>query len=542
MNRSPRPHVARFVLLSAATFAVAYPAEIASTAAGIHLHAATWALLVLKTLVEVVASAYGIAFFVSAIAFVVMRETTPTVAGNQARASWPSVGILYLCCDDADWSALESLTRLTYAGPLHLVIHDDSRDFAARERVDAMAASLAARRAWHVRVLRRPQRTGGKAGAVNYALDHSADDYAYFLLCDNDSTVLAPNTIEQALARVGPGVGVVQFRSVPVDNPTYCTVNRWLSESIGAFHAFLAPAARYGWMPFIGHNALLQTQAVREVGGLTPDFFSDDLDLTVRLNLAGHRVIYAPEIAMGEKHPPSYAAFRKRSYKWAYGCVQTLRAHWRTVLTSPRFTLPEKLSFFQFAGFYCLQSVLLVYLAFALLVMPLGVLGRFEPRLVPCVLVGIALVGLVYAPLLAFYVKTPSARHRGWLATLLFCGLVYGGTDFVVLRGVTDAFRRKRRAWIPTNLVSANAVGPSIFAEAAFGVALLLVPILLFPELLYLLAWFVFAGKFLFGPALALVYRDHPHAPVTRVPDHDPDRPAVVLDRNAGASLEGVGV
>src|ERR687888_560813 len=85
----------------------------------------------------------------------------------------------------------------------------------------------------------------------------------------------------------------VQFRSVPVADPGYCGANRRLAESIGAFHAFLAPAARFGWMPFIGHNALLRTSAVRRVGGFTPGFFSDDLDLTVRLNLAGYRIRYA---------------------------------------------------------------------------------------------------------------------------------------------------------------------------------------------------------------------------------------------------------
>ena len=298
---------------------------------------------------------------------------------------------------------------------------------------------------------------------------------------------------------------------MPVNDPSYCGANRRLSASIGAFHAFLAPAARYGWMPFIGHNAMLRTRAVQEVGGLTPGFFSDDLDLTVRLNLRGYRIAYAPGIAMGEKHPPSYTAFRKRSYKWAYGCVQTLRAHWWTVLRSRRFSFAEKLSFFQFAGFYCLQCVLLVYLCFVLFAVPLGALGVFMPDLVSSLLVGTVLVGLVYAPLLSFYVKDSATRTRGWITTLALCGLVYGGTDFSVLRGVTDAFAKRRRAWMPTNGVVAHAVDAGLFAEAAFGLALLIVPLVYLPELLYLPCWFLFAGKFLFGPALSTLYRDVPH-------------------------------
>ena len=50
--------------------------------------------------------------------------------------------------------------------------------------------------------------------------------------------------------------------------------------------------------------------------------------------------------------------------------MQTLRAHSWRVLTAPEFSFAEKLSFFQFAGFYCLQSILLAYLCFVLLVVP----------------------------------------------------------------------------------------------------------------------------------------------------------------------------
>jgi 1,2-diacylglycerol 3-beta-glucosyltransferase len=541
MVGKPRQHAAYTIAVAASLFACGYCAYVFTTVAGANLDTSAWVVLACKTAVELVASAYGIAFLVSALAFLWMRDSGPRHSSVTSDVD-PPVGIIYLCCDDADWSALESLTLLSYRGPLQLVIHDDSRQEGARQAVDRMAAQLARLRDWNVRVLRRPNKAGAKAGAVNYALDQTAHLYDYFLLCDNDSTVLEPDTIQRALAYSEPSaVGGVQFRSVPVADPDYCRANRRLAESIGAFHAFLAPAARYGWMPFIGHNALLRTSAVLAVGGLTPDFFSDDLDLTVRLNLAGFRIAYAPDIEMGEKHPPSYTAFRKRSYKWAYGCVQTLRAHWWNVVTAPQLSFAEKVSFFQFAGFYCLQSLLLAYLCFALLAVPFGALGVFMPALIPSLIVGTVLVALVYAPLLSFYIKVPGSRRPGWVTTLVLCGLVYGGTDFCVVRGVIDAFRRRRRAWIPTNGVTATAVDPALFVEAAFGLVLLMIPIIYLPELLYLPCWFLFAGKFLFGPALSLVYRDDSHTAVANVADIANRDHVVVSESDAGAALEGVG-
>ena len=87
----------------------------------------------------------------------------------------------------------------------------------------------------------------------------------------------------------------MQFRNVAVVDPNTCSVNRLLSRSIDAFNVFLTAYSRFGWQPFVGHNALLKTGAVMAVGGFTPGFFSDDLDLTVRLNLRGYKVAYAAE-------------------------------------------------------------------------------------------------------------------------------------------------------------------------------------------------------------------------------------------------------
>jgi 1,2-diacylglycerol 3-beta-glucosyltransferase len=543
MVGKPRQHLACCTLAITLLFGCGYAAYVLNTVSGAELDTGAWMVLAGKTGVELVASTFGIAFLLSAIAFLLMRtEPSPRLPRGGSGAK-PSVGIVYLCCDDADWSALESLASLSYCGPLFLVIHDDSRGAEARRTVDRMASALATRRDWDVRVLRRPTRSGGKPAAVNHVLEQTGHLYEFFLLCDNDSTVLDAATIERSLAYLESfDAGGVQFRSVPVADPSYCAANRRLAESIAAFHAFLAPAARYGWMPFIGHNALLRTAAVQQIGGMTPGFFSDDLDLTVRLNLAGFRIAYAWEIEMGEKHPPSYTAFRKRSYKWAYGCVQTLRAHAWRVITARQLSLAEKLSFFQFAGFYCLQCLLLGYLCFALLAVPLGALGDFVPSLVPSLIVGTVLVGLVYAPLLSFYLKTPANRRPGWLTTLALCGLVYGGTDFSVLRGVTDGLRRRQRTWVPTNGVSATAADPVLFAEAGFGLVLLVVPIIYLPELLYLPCWFLFAGKFLFGPALSLMYRDDPHQALASFADADgPVQPDVVLEPVGGSTLEQVG-
>ena len=331
----PSQTLALWIVAIWLTFAVTYVSYVLSAIDGLELTAPAWGLLFGKTAIELIASLYGIGFFLGAVTYLFMRE--PEQGRCERPPVYPPVGIVYLCCDDADGVALESLARLEYPGKITLVAQDDSSTTDGRAQLDTLVAQVRERVDWDVRVLRRPNKEGGKPAAVNYVIEQTGQLYDYFILCDNDSIVLDGDTVSQALNRFGKGddIAVVQCRTVHVPDVRYCPINSLLAQSISAFHAFLAPAARFGWMPFIGHNAFLRTDAFRHVGGMTPGFFSDDLDLTVRLNLQGYRVVYGPEIRMAEIHPPTYAAFRKRSYKWAYGCVQTLRAHWKTVLLSP---------------------------------------------------------------------------------------------------------------------------------------------------------------------------------------------------------------
>src|SRR6266545_2962221 len=270
--RAPVPHGQRsaagrpnqamvyLVLLSATLFSIMYARAILGAASQAGLKPIGTELLTFKVLVEVVASYFGIGFVFAAI--------------------------VYLCCDDLDQAAFASLETLRYRGKLYLIVHDDSKSETKRAEVDAAVKHARARRDWEVVLLRRPSREGGKPGAANYVLQHTGSLYECFLLCDNDSTVLDPLAIETALPDFDdPAVAIVQCRNSAVPDPQGCRLNRWLSRSIDAFHLFLTTCARFGWQPFVGHNAFLRTAAVRRVGGLTPGLFSDDLDLTIRLNL-----------------------------------------------------------------------------------------------------------------------------------------------------------------------------------------------------------------------------------------------------------------
>src|SRR5438876_6871905 len=86
--------------------------------------------------------------------------------------------------------------------------------------------------------------------------------------------------------------------------------------------------------------------------------------------------------------------------------------------------------------------------------------------------------------------------------------LVYGTMDFACAHGVWDALRNRRRPWVPTNACGRRISSAVLNAEALFGMLLLAVPLLSDPAVLYLPCSYLFAGKFLFAPLVAILYDD----------------------------------
>ena len=296
-------------------FGVVYLGVLFRTLTGVELHAGAFAVLVFKTVVEVGASFYGFAFLFCALAYLLPRPGRPRRAGRAAAACRGAAGGPAVPAGRRPLPVLRGRRpggagqprRPALPGPLALFVHDDSRSARRARRSTGRWPRCGRRtRASRWSSLRRPTREGGKPGAVNYLLGETAHRYAFFLLCDNDSVAFDPHTVERVLPAFADGrVAVVQCRNVAAPSPGYSPVNRQLARSIDAFDVFLRAYARFGWQPFVGHNAFLRTRAVLEAGGMTPGYFADDLDLTLRLNLRGYRVVYAPEVRLGRSTPPA---------------------------------------------------------------------------------------------------------------------------------------------------------------------------------------------------------------------------------------------
>jgi cellulose synthase/poly-beta-1,6-N-acetylglucosamine synthase-like glycosyltransferase len=462
-------------------------------------------VVVALALVEIAASFYLIGNLVKALAYrrlLRAGEDVPDPVGPP-----PPVAVIYLACEDVDRRALDSLARLRYGGSLHLIVHDDSRTRSGREAVEEAVQAVRAASSHPVLLLRRPERRGGKPGALNWILAETARLHEYFLLCDNDSVALADGFLPRALAHFAdPGVAAVQFRNRGVVDPEDPPVIRLLAGAVDSFDVFARYAARCGLMPFLGHNAVVRTSAVLQAGGFAEGVLSDDIDLTVRLALAGRQVRYDPLIEFGERHPPSYGAFRRRCRKWAYGCMQILGRHLLPALRSRRLAAVQKLWLLDFASFYAFQSILIPYLLLAFVVGPLlGAPAPFGAQ--GAALAGSLVLLSILAPTLA--AAEAQGRLRDWARTAWCCALVYGSSAFATARGVLEYAAGRAKEWVPTNArLPEGRLGLASLASAGYGAALIAVPCLAGPEVLLAPSSYLFIAVFLFAPLVHLHYRE----------------------------------
>lgn len=239
----------------------------------------------------------------------------PTVVGH----GQPPVTVLVAAYNEEKviTRTIDSLLASDYPQLSVVVVDDGSLDRTAEVVEQRFGGDS------RVRLLR--QSNGGKAHALNTAL---AQVDTPVVLCVDADTLLDPQAI-QKLARHfdDPTVGAVAG-NVKVGNcgnlfTIWQSIEYTASQNLDrqAYEALNAvpvvPGAIGAW----------RSQSVRDIGGYSSDTLAEDMDLTMRLRLAGYRVVNEPEARAYTEAPDSLPTLFRQRFRWAYGNLQCLWKH-----------------------------------------------------------------------------------------------------------------------------------------------------------------------------------------------------------------------
>jgi cellulose synthase/poly-beta-1,6-N-acetylglucosamine synthase-like glycosyltransferase len=297
-----------------------------------------WDALAFFVVFTQVAWLYGF-YNVGVVLFAILYRRQPRrLEASTLGVRPPAVALLYTTCNDFVEASAQSCVEQAYP-EFTVYLLDDSTHLDFRSRVDRFAARYPDR----VRVVRRPDRRGFKAGNLNHGLAQAATDEPFFALVDADEVLPADflrRTVPLLLADGRRGFVQANHRSNPANSSALA---KSLGVGVDVHWRWYQPLRnRYGFVMLLGHGALIRRVCWEAVGGF-PEVVSEDLAFALRVREAGWRGHFAEDVVCLEDFPQDVRAFRVRHMKWTRGTCELLRREAKRLVMSRKISLVEKL-------------------------------------------------------------------------------------------------------------------------------------------------------------------------------------------------------
>ena len=300
---------------------------------------------------------------------------------------------------------------------LEVLVLDDSSDNTS-SIIDSEVAAFRSK-GFDIRAIRRAERIGFKAGALQNALRYTHGRYVAVFDAD---FIPSPGFLSETIPVMegDPSLGFVQARWGHV-NRDYSKLTEVFALGIDGHHVVeqSGRSALGLLMNFNGSGGVLRTAAIVDAGGWASDTLSEDMDLSYRMQLRGWSPLYLRDVTVPAELPPNMPAFRNQQARWARGSIQCGRKLLRRVWSSPRFSLLQKIQGTMHLTYYAIHLLMVLSLIVAV---PLLVLNAFP--LVPFLMPYAALFGLCAVSSSAMYYASIRWQGLSFRQKLPYLGLL----------------------------------------------------------------------------------------------------------------------
>ncbi len=225
---------------------------------------------------------------------------------------------------------IESVSQLDYPhDKLEIQVLDDSTDETV-ERVAELVDQLSID-GLNIKHVRRPNRTGFKAGALKYGLENTSSDYVAIFDAD---FLPKPDFLKKTISHFqDPKIGMVQTRWGHL-NKEYSWITKMQAFGLDA-HFTVEQTGRNSagsFMNFNGTAGVWRKECILEAGGWQSDTLTEDLDLSYRAQLKGWNFKYLEDVISPAELPVIMSAVKSQQYRWNKGAAETARKNLGNVL------------------------------------------------------------------------------------------------------------------------------------------------------------------------------------------------------------------
>lgn len=314
---------------------------------------------------------------------------------------------------------LDALSRLDYPDYEVIVVDNNTQDAAVWRPVERHCRKLGERfRFFHVAAL-----AGFKAGALNYALARTASDAGIVAVIDSDYKVdphwlrsLAPGFSDQKIA-------IVQAPQDYRDADENAFKAMCYAEYRGFFHIGMIVRNERNAIIQHGTMTLVRRAALQRAGGWAEWCITEDAELGLRLFEHGYQAQYLPQTFGRGLMPETFTDYKKQRFRWAYGAVQILRAHAKTLLSASDLRLTKGQRYHFIAGWSpwladglnLLFNLAAIGWSLAMMFAP----HRFDPPLMMFSVLPLSLFAFRMAKLAHLYSSRVGANFRQTLAAAI---------------------------------------------------------------------------------------------------------------------------
>jgi exo-beta-1,3-glucanase (GH17 family)/cellulose synthase/poly-beta-1,6-N-acetylglucosamine synthase-like glycosyltransferase len=224
---------------------------------------------------------------------------------------------------------LDALARLDYSHFEVLVIDNNTRAEGVWRPVEAHCARLGERfRFFHVAPL-----AGFKAGALNFALRHTAADAQVVAVIDSDYVVESNWLRELVPAFQDERIAIVQAPQDYRDESQSAFKAMCYAEYRGFFHIGMITRNERNAIIQHGTMTLVRRNLLESTGAWAEWCITEDAELGLRIFEAGYEASYVPTTYGRGLMPDTFIDFKKQRFRWAYGAMQILKSHARSLCT-----------------------------------------------------------------------------------------------------------------------------------------------------------------------------------------------------------------